>query len=848
MASKSRDLLERLKERFILGEISKEDYDHLRADLEAKIAAEEGSLDTSSPGVPSPGETGSPDRPRSGAGSSSPRIRPAPFGDHSIDYSSSSPGVPSPGKTPSSTGSSAPFGVQSAEMSLAPGMEIGAEVPGKDIQRYLIGDLLGKGGWGAVFRAEDRQYSPARPVALKAIFTTATADQVALKRIEREARLGTELSHPNVVRIWDFSIYQGVYYLIMELVAGGDLNSLRAQQPNERFTLDSALPLLNDIAEGLDYLHSKGIIHRDLKPSNLLWHPDEKRLKISDFGLAKTARDSILLSGAKMPSISGTDPYMAPEIWDADDPSEAGDIYALGIIAYEMLKGDPPFRGPNFPDQHRNAKVKPLPDMPDLVNEALEKVLAKQSTSRFASSRDFVLALQKPSFPKCPICGEAKDVERFTCQECGKENLCINHKEIDGLCPECRQKAVIALKEERNQKEEAEKARRKEEADRRKKQEEEAKKQAEEQEKLLPANKQRKAKRKNMHPIILSFMLIVVIFLLVYQVSSFNIILFLLTGSGFPKAEISKNQRVFHEINWHSNGNYSLDPYSIPAGQFPQEPGIRYAVEWDASGVHPGDTISVYYLFDTPEHFHITGPELGLLYLEPELPQGFTVIDTVSSEGLYSHGETIYRGINGIRYDIKVEQSVLIDHYQVPYTISYQICRDIDPELCYLPNGCDGTTTINIVSHDSSITYYTHLIVENLNLIRSSSSPRHLTATGNEDFMQWDANSFQQAIHDASEQNKRLLVFYYADWTDLCVDIDRNAFMNQNVIEALNDFIPVKLDFTQNDENLHEIRREYNVGGLPTLMILSPTGQEISRFRGTVTTENILNWLNQYNS
>ncbi len=508
MASKSaRELLASLEERLVLGEVSEKTYLELKAKYETQIAAE------SSPVVPSTGES-SPDHPWSGEkGSSSkdvpqsgkdnsventttgpsPRNRSAPFGDHSMDYSSQ----PSPGSESSSSftprsGSSAPFGVHSTEMPLAPGMEIGVEVPGKQIPRYQIGELLGKGGWGAVFRAEDRQYSPPRPVALKAIFTTATADKVALKRIEREARLGTELAHPNVVRIGDFSVDMGVYYLIMELVAGGDLNSLRADQPNERFTLDTALPLLKDIAEGLDYLHSKGIIHRDLKPSNLLWHPDEKRLKISDFGLAKTARDSILLSGAKMPSISGTDPYMAPEIWDAEDPSEAGDLYALGIIAYEMLKGDPPFRGPNFTHQHRNAPVKPIPDFPDTVNEALITVLAKQASDRYTSGHDFIFALEKPPVPKCPVCGEAKDVERFTCPECGKENLCVDHREEDGFCPDCHEKAVIAAEEERKRKEEEERKRKEEEERLRKEKEERKKSEEKESRRRLEEEQKRK--------------------------------------------------------------------------------------------------------------------------------------------------------------------------------------------------------------------------------------------------------------------------------------------------------------------------------------------------------------------
>ncbi len=344
-----------------------------------------------------------------------------------------------------------PFGVTSTEMPLVPGMEIGADLTDKEGKRYLVGEYINKGAWGAIYRGEDRKFK--RPVAIKAIFTTATADKVALKRLEREARLGAVLTHPNVVHIYDFDVYMGVYFLVMELVDGGDLNSLRAERTNERFGLDDALPLLHDIANGLDYLHLKGIIHRDLKPSNLLWHPKEKCLKITDFGLSNTARESILLSGVKSQSISGTDPYMAPEIWDAADPSKAGDLYALGVIAYEMLKGNLPFRGPNFAEQHRNATVHAIQGLPTTVNNALKMILSKDPSTRYSFAKEFITSLEKPPYPVCPVCGKVEDVERFTCPDCGRENVCINHQGDLGVCGECEEKryqqASKAAEEER---------------------------------------------------------------------------------------------------------------------------------------------------------------------------------------------------------------------------------------------------------------------------------------------------------------------------------------------------------------------------------------------------------------
>ena len=390
MTSKSHNQLERLKERYIEGEIPREDYLELKAELEGRIAAE-----NKRPSSTAKIDTDSPDQ---------------------WDATTVVP--------------------------LNPGMEIGTTLPDGHNRRYLIGKLLGKGGWGVVFRAQDRKFTPPRDVAVKAIFNTATDDAKALKRIERETRLGMELAHPGVVRIWDFDVYHDIYFLVMELVDGGNLNTFLAEKEGEKLQLSEALPILKDLAEGLDYLHKKGIVHRDLKPSNLLWHSAEKRFKITDFGMSQTARQSILKMTRVTTLISGTDPYMAPEIWDAADPSNAGDFYALGIIAYEILSGDTPFQGPNFLHQHQKIAAKPITGLPDYANNAIFKMLAKSPGDRFSSASDFYLALSTEPFPVCPECGESKDVKRFTCTRCGRKELCQDHKVNGKYCPDCGDKIV----------------------------------------------------------------------------------------------------------------------------------------------------------------------------------------------------------------------------------------------------------------------------------------------------------------------------------------------------------------------------------------------------------------------
>ncbi len=481
MASRStQEILESLDEQLALGKISESTYDRLRKKYESRSSEE------CSPGVPSPGKK---------VEAESNRGVPSPGKKVEAE---SSRGVPSPGENERnpdaenrSGGSKSydPFGVTSTELPLVPGMEIGDDLADDAGKRYLVGNFINKGAWGAVYKGEDRKFK--RPVAIKAIFTTATADKVTLKRLEREARLGAAVTHPNVVHIYDFDVYMGVYFLVMELVDGGDLNSLRAVREDERFPLDDAIPLLYDMAEGLDYLHSKGIIHRDLKPSNLLWHPSEKKLKITDFGLSNTARESMILSGAKMPSISGTDPYMAPEIWDAADPSEAGDLYALGIIAYEMLKGNLPFRGPNFAEQHRTATIHAIQGLPSTVQEALEMVLAKQPSARCSCAKEFITLLEKPPYPTCPECGKAEDMERFTCPECGKEEICVSHRSKADLCPKCEKKRVAdeEIKKEAEEKRLLELAKQKRIEEERKRANEERKRKPKTNQALLSATK-----------------------------------------------------------------------------------------------------------------------------------------------------------------------------------------------------------------------------------------------------------------------------------------------------------------------------------------------------------------------
>jgi len=222
--------------------------------------------------------------------------------------------------------------------------EVAAWFPG-----YTDIRLLGRGGMGAVYAA--RQTSLERNVALKLLPAELSHDAAAAERFRREARALAQLSHPNIVAIYDFGETPGgSFYFVMEHVEGADLHRLIR---DGKLPLAKALDVVRQVCDALEFAHSRGIVHRDIKPANILVDP-LGRVKVSDFGLAMLVTDpSPEASPSMTRGVVGTPEYIAPEQRRGDGPVDhRADIYSLGVMLYEMLTGSIPYGAFEPPSRH----------------------------------------------------------------------------------------------------------------------------------------------------------------------------------------------------------------------------------------------------------------------------------------------------------------------------------------------------------------------------------------------------------------------------------------------------------------------------------------------------------------
>jgi serine/threonine-protein kinase len=257
-------------------------------------------------------------------------------------------------------------------------------------QRYRVQRLLGKGGMGAVYLADDEVLSEL--VALKVISSAFAADEAAMvARFRREAAAARKVSSPAVIRIHDLGEARpGLLYLSMEYFAGRTLAEVIAQRG--LVPLDDARDILKQIAGGLEAAHQAGVIHRDLKPSNILVG-ERGIVKIIDFGLATTAMgEGLTATGA----VLGTPHYMAPEQVRGKAVDARADIYSLGALAYHLVCGRPPFLGDNaIAIGFLHLSEPPPPprilrkDCPANLEAAILAALAKSPDDRPSSARAF---------------------------------------------------------------------------------------------------------------------------------------------------------------------------------------------------------------------------------------------------------------------------------------------------------------------------------------------------------------------------------------------------------------------------------------------------------------------------
>ena len=207
---------------------------------------------------------------------------------------------------------------------------------GETISHYRITEKLGEGGMGVVYKAEDTDLD--RPVALKFLADHLLRDEESRKRFIREAKAAAALDHPNICTVHEIGEADGHTFLAMAYVTGQTVKKKIESRPLE---LKEALSIATQTAEGLDEAHESGIVHRDIKPENLMVN-DRGQVKIMDFGLAQlAARTKLTQKGTTL----GTLDYMSPEQVQGEPTDHRTDIWSLGVVIYEMVTGQLPFKG-----------------------------------------------------------------------------------------------------------------------------------------------------------------------------------------------------------------------------------------------------------------------------------------------------------------------------------------------------------------------------------------------------------------------------------------------------------------------------------------------------------------------
>jgi serine/threonine-protein kinase len=293
-------------------------------------------------------------------------------------------------------------------------------------ERYRLLELIGEGGMGGVFRAAE--LATGRVVALKLLHPELAHIEYVARRFEREARVASGLSHPNIVEVFDHGEANGHLYLAMELLGGSSLSELLARgelgvggkgivgrarrwmtarrAPTDRIA--HTIAIMRQVLEALEHAHGRGVVHRDLKPDNIMLVPSRSdgaiaEVKLLDFGIAKLADEAPgqkPLTQAGIPL--GTPHYMSPEQAAGDTTDERSDLYSCGVILYEMLTGRPPFDAPSTvqllsmqvtaPPQPLRA-IAPTAQIPEALERVVMRALAKRPDDRFDSAKQMRRAL-----------------------------------------------------------------------------------------------------------------------------------------------------------------------------------------------------------------------------------------------------------------------------------------------------------------------------------------------------------------------------------------------------------------------------------------------------------------------
>ena len=265
---------------------------------------------------------------------------------------------------------------------------------GDKLDHYLIENLVERSGMASIFRATDERTG--RQVAIKVPHPEMEADPIFFERFNREQEIGQKLDHPGVMKVFT-NDHSSQHYMVMEWVEGRLLRQLMNEQG--KFPPERAIKISLQVASAIEYIHGHGVIHRDLKPENIMVDTND-HIKLIDFGIAANL-GSRRITFAKFSQTVGTPDYISPEQVKGKRGDARSDIYALGVMLYEMVTGKVPFTGPNafviMNDRLLNNPIPPRevdPAISPHLQEIIYRAMERDPNKRYANARELILDLE----------------------------------------------------------------------------------------------------------------------------------------------------------------------------------------------------------------------------------------------------------------------------------------------------------------------------------------------------------------------------------------------------------------------------------------------------------------------